>query len=614
MPYFITDQADGCDGWATVKDDGEVIGCHADKQGAIDQMVAVSLAEDMEPGGERALPDNYRPALAADVPDGRACGNCLFYDESNVQGDRAWCQRWSDYVSGAYYCNAWQADEDDDRSGKRDAGDPLIIVSDFDNTLRMSGGDPSGGVIEHLKAVNAQGVLVVIVTARNERDRDTVTAWLVDHGVPYHDVVMNPGAGDPTAFKVYVAQDLLDDFQIVEWIDDNGDTRTALTQLGIHVSPPSNYRSAVAAGQVREVESRAVDVPGYVRRAAARGLQLRADGRGGAGLTDQTIREARAMANGDMTDDKVIRAAAWAARHRVDLEAPANSDPSHPRWPGPGAVAHYLWGIDPLNPNPARSWLDRQAAIISEQQQEEGRLMPGKMEIRAFTEAIEVRAGGDGMSFTGYAAVFDSPSEPLPFIERIAPGAFASTIRSKNNVYLLRNHDFGSPLARTRNKSMTLTEDGHGLRVEAKLPDTTDGRDLAVLLRDGIVDSMSFGFSVPKNGDVWSDDGMQRTLRSVRLHEVSIVTMPAYRATTASVRSIDRLADVTGLDPDAIGSALDALEAGQTLSNDQADLIGSIVGRLKPADVAPAPEAAPVPDPAVSLDLLRKRLELAAKL
>jgi hypothetical protein len=363
---------------------------------------------------------------------------------------------------------------------------------------------------------------------------------------------------------------------------------------------------------VRALEVRAVNVPGYVRRAAERGLAYRADGRGGNGLTDQTIREARDIANGTMTEDKVIRAAAWAARHRGDLDAPANSDATHPRFPGPGAVAHYLWGIDPLNPSPARDWLDRQAAMIIESQQQEGRTMPGKMEIRAFTESIEVRAGGDGMSFSGYAAVFDSPSEPLPFIERIAPGAFASTIRSRNNVYLLRNHDFAHPLARTRNKSMTLTEDGHGLRVEASLPDTTDGRDLAVLLRDGIVDSMSFGFSVPKNGDTWSEDGMSRTLRSVRLHEVSIVTMPAYRATSASVRSIDRLADVTGLDPDQIGSALDALEAGQSLSSDQADLIGSIVGRLKPADVVA--DTAPPADPAVSLDLLRKRLELAAKL
>ena len=52
MPYFITDKADGCSGFATVKEDGEVIGCHTTKQDAVDQMIAVSLAEGIEPGGE----------------------------------------------------------------------------------------------------------------------------------------------------------------------------------------------------------------------------------------------------------------------------------------------------------------------------------------------------------------------------------------------------------------------------------------------------------------------------------------------------------------------------------------------------------------------------------
>jgi hypothetical protein len=55
MPYFITDSSPDCSGWATVKEDGEVIGCHTTKQDAIDQMVAVSIAEEIEPGGERDL-------------------------------------------------------------------------------------------------------------------------------------------------------------------------------------------------------------------------------------------------------------------------------------------------------------------------------------------------------------------------------------------------------------------------------------------------------------------------------------------------------------------------------------------------------------------------------
>ena len=54
MPYYITDKSSDCSGWAVVKEDGEVLGCHDNKQSAIDQAVAVSLAEDTEFGGERA--------------------------------------------------------------------------------------------------------------------------------------------------------------------------------------------------------------------------------------------------------------------------------------------------------------------------------------------------------------------------------------------------------------------------------------------------------------------------------------------------------------------------------------------------------------------------------
>ena len=56
MPYLISDKQSDCQGWATVKEESDgsytTIGCHTSKQDAIDQMVAVSIAEDMEPGGE----------------------------------------------------------------------------------------------------------------------------------------------------------------------------------------------------------------------------------------------------------------------------------------------------------------------------------------------------------------------------------------------------------------------------------------------------------------------------------------------------------------------------------------------------------------------------------
>ena len=353
------------------------------------------------------------------------------------------------------------------------------------------------------------------------------------------------------------------------------------------------------------------EVPGYMASAARKGLAFRAEGYGGDGLADRTIREARQIADGQMSDDKVIRANAWAARHAVDLEAPQNSNGNHPDYPGAGAVAHYLWGIDPTDPQPARRWLEREAERIRE---EEGRSM-AKMETRTFTvDDLEVREAPEGMSFEGYAAVFNSPSEPLPFTETIAPGAFSRSLRSRNNVFLLVNHDPARPLASTRSKTMTLEEDGRGLLVKATLPDTTDGRDLGVLLGGGgnprVIDSMSFGFSVPSGGDAWSEDGSQRTLQQVRLHETSIVTFPAYTSTTAAVRSLDMLAEKTGEDADALNGALEALERGATLTLDQAGLLSAVVAKLSPES---EPVVEPVAHDPSEINLLKTKLDLAFK-
>ena len=104
--------------------------------------------------------------------------------------------------------------------------------------------------------------------------------------------------------------------------------------------------------------------PDYIISAAKRGLELLADGYGGDGLTEGTKDAARRMAAGEISDEKIVKANAWAERHAVDLEAGKNSNADDKEWPGAGAVAHYLWGINPLSPNAASEWFKRQAEKI----------------------------------------------------------------------------------------------------------------------------------------------------------------------------------------------------------------------------------------------------------
>lgn len=91
------------------------------------------------------------------------------------------------------------------------------------------------------------------------------------------------------------------------------------------------------------VEMRAIDVPGWMQDNARQGLRWHADGLSGDGVTAKTVSEARDMAAGSVTADKVKRMAAWFARHMGDLAAPAAS-PDSPDYPSPGVVAHALWG------------------------------------------------------------------------------------------------------------------------------------------------------------------------------------------------------------------------------------------------------------------------------
>jgi uncharacterized protein len=557
MPYFITDSSPDCSGWATIKEDGEVMGCHTTKQEAIDQMVAISLAEEIEPGGERI-----------------------------------------------------------------DSG-PQAVIVDIDGTLINAGGRVER-VYNFLD--DMEDTEIFIVTGRNVDDRESTIAQLDELSIDYDRLFMNPGSTSDTAdFKKATAESLLKEFNIILAIDNNETMRKVYRDLGITALDVSNVPE-VPSDEEDIDEERQVNLtpPAYMRAAARRGLELNRQGFGGDGLTDKTKQEARDMADGRVSEDKWRRIAPWIARHLVDLDAPQNNNSNDPGYPGAGLVAHLLWGSGPSK-RAAQRTLDYAQGVIdrldAEEQQsrwssvnvklnkQEKENKVSKVERRVKTDIdFELRidnAEADGMRFTGYAAVFNSDSEPLPFIERIMPGAFKRSLKARNEVKLFKNHNMDEVLASTRSKTLKLTEDSTGLLAEATLPDTTAGRDLAVLMKRGDVHAMSFGFSVPAKGDRWSDDGMTRELHQIRLHEVSIVTgFPAYEATTASVRSLDILASRTNVDADALADAMIKLEAGEKLADSQADLLQEVVTKLRGNE----------PSQDDLLELKRKQLDLLLKM
>jgi HK97 family phage prohead protease len=190
------------------------------------------------------------------------------------------------------------------------------------------------------------------------------------------------------------------------------------------------------------------------------------------------------------------------------------------------------------------------AEMSDEMEVDESGMMMGEMEMDSRTNGwvvaekenrsiaysnFEMRAAQDGNTLVGYAAVFDSPSEPLPWTEFVRRGAFTKTIKDGADVRLLIDHE-GVPLARTRSGTLTLIEDEIGLRIEANLDEANpDAAKAMSALRRGDVSQMSFAFQTVK--DAWSTDKRTRELKEVRLYDVSIVTYPAYEETVAELRN-----------------------------------------------------------------------------
>lgn len=165
----------------------------------------------------------------------------------------------------------------------------------------------------------------------------------------------------------------------------------------------------------------------------------------------------------------------------------------------------------------------------------------------------------EGRQFSGYAAVFNSPTRidswEGMFDEQIAPGAFRRSIRSLIPKFQFDHgrSNFGSlPLGVVTD----IYEDERGLMTEATLAASGYWEPVREAIATGALDGMSFRFSVIR--EEWRDrDGklikpndvqgllygrgergpLLRTLKEITVPEVGPVVWPAYTNTTAAVRS-----------------------------------------------------------------------------
>lgn len=516
MPYYITDKSEQCSEWAVIKADGEVLACHDTKESAIDQAVAVSLAEDTEFGGERAA-----VGLLAS----------------------------GDWVS-------W--DPNDSKILAQ-----VVVVEDQYAVVRIF--EYEYGVFSPTDKLMVINVFSIEKVQRPER------VAFEEEESPDSEEDMDEMDDDIMPGEQFMSRALPDELEVgdfVSWRASGGRARGRITRInrdGELTAPESNFTVTGTpddpAALIRIYEQTAdgwSDTPVLVVHRFTTLTKI-----------DDLVDES------DRARDRASRIIA-----RIDTKERTMTDTTEKK----------------------SRWADVARAI---QKKIDGEPTTKEPEIRTTSTEFELRAEeGDGMTFSGYASVFNSSSEDLGgFREFVAPGAFKRSLQARNEIKLLWNHDTSEPLASVRGGSLQLMEDNYGLKVTAKLPNTTRGRDVAELLRSKVIDSMSFGFNVIK--DSWSNNGAVRTLESVRLSEVSIVTYPAYTATSASVRSVS-----PSIDADELANALLKLESGEDLDEKSATLITDVVGKLRQQ---PEPTVETDDNGLALLDLKKKQLDLLLK-
>lgn len=166
--------------------------------------------------------------------------------------------------------------------------------------------------------------------------------------------------------------------------------------------------------------------------------------------------------------------------------------------------------------------------------------MPGALSIRS-------KAGTAGV-LAGTPIVFDSWTKLAEGVmERLAPGSCDLALAAAPDLPLVFGHDMNAPLAR-RGRNMSVFADARGVHFRAELPDTSLGRDLAELVRVGIIAGGSFAFTIAREASQERDGALWFSILEVGyLRELTVCVDPAYPAT--SMQLVEARARARGDDP-----------------------------------------------------------------
>lgn len=146
--------------------------------------------------------------------------------------------------------------------------------------------------------------------------------------------------------------------------DEEDDSVEPVDEEDDEVVETSQEAVALASIRAQAPDSKVVPVAAFIRANARRGLRYYEEGRAGDGLKRQTVNEARELAAGRASVEKLRRMSAWLKRHKGDLRAPKNRNPKDPGYPGAGLVAWLLWGGDADGSSRAAEWVDAKLARL----------------------------------------------------------------------------------------------------------------------------------------------------------------------------------------------------------------------------------------------------------